>query len=92
MPDQNPVPNSIPSSSALEEVTLDSLSEAISRFDHHIKSGTQGSPEAKRALKRIIEDNREQRVRWETTERETPQKGRQILAKKSNLKASDLGI
>lgn len=64
----------IPPSGALAEATLDSLAEAVARFDSHIQGGSQSSPEARRNLARIIAANREMRVRWEAAERERPQR------------------
>lgn len=62
------VPGSIPHSDALAEVSADSLSEAIARFDAAIAAGTHESEEAKRDLRQIIVGMRAQRERWEKAE------------------------
>lgn len=89
----------IPTSSALAEASSagDSLSEAVSRFDSHIVGGTQASPEARAALRKIIKDNRAQRGRWraaaeagQTTPsaRASSKLGRRLVG----VKAEDLGL
>ena len=83
----------IPPSDVLSEVSLDSLSEAISRFDSAVQAGTQSSPAARRDLSRIIQANREQRERWEAAEKDRPARGQKVpLGKRSSTSASDLGL
>ncbi len=66
----SPTSGFIPSSDALSEASSlgDSLSEAVSRFDAAIVGGTQDSAEARAALRRIIEANRQQRERLRLAE------------------------
>lgn len=85
----------LPRSDVLAEVSPDSLSEAIARFDAAISAGTHDGVEAKRDLRTIIIGMRAQRERWEKLEASGTVKiggkaplGRKIVGKS----AEDLGL
>ena len=61
----------IPQSAALAEASLDSLSEAINRFDARIGAGAGAlaEPGARRDLDQIIAANRAMREKWEALEK-----------------------
>lgn len=61
----------LPVSPALAEASSagSSLSEAVARFDAAVLGGTHDSPEARAALRKIIEENQKMRERWEAAER-----------------------
>lgn len=87
-------PGAIPQSSALAEASPLSLGEAIQRFDRAVASGTHKSPEARRDLRRIVEELREQRLRWEAADAAGGAKrgARSGLEKKAATSAEDLGL
>lgn len=88
-------PGTIPSSNALAEADPASLTEAIQRFDRAIASGHHKSPEARRDLRRIVEELREQRLRFEAAEAagQGAKRGRgSNLEKKASVSADDLGL
>lgn len=95
-------PGEIPPSDALSEVSLNSLTESIDRFDARIQAGTAAlsEPGARRDLDIIIRNNRDLRERWAALEAASGGKApRAVAATKTPLSRvisgkllDDLGI